>query len=116
MLVTNISVFMILNAIEGGAINIILDLLEIPNSLYRLLQKHGYRKYSQKESNEIFELRDSNIPSKYAYIIKTLWLTCFFTPAVPLVAFVSLFGLLFFYLTTKISFRHFYKVTSVRSP
>jgi len=48
-------------------------------------------------------------------MIKTLWLACFYGPFAPIVVFVSTIGLLFFYFTTKVSFRHYYKVTEVRS-
>ena len=55
------------------------------------------------------------MPFKYAYVIKTIWLTCFYAPFVPIVAVISLAGLIFYYITMKISFRFFYKITEVRS-
>lgn len=75
----------------------------------------GFYLCSQKRSNEIHELNDCDIPEKYAFLIKTLWLSCFYTPFVPLVGLISFVGLVFFYMAVKISFRHFYKITSVRS-
>lgn len=63
----------------------------------------------------MYELNDSNIPFKYAYIVKTIWLTCFYTPFVPMVSFISLAGLVFYYIVVKLSFRFCYKLTEVRS-
>jgi uncharacterized membrane protein len=106
---------MIVNAFSESAINFVVDYFELPNSIYRFMQKYGYSKYSQKQCNEIYELNDSDIPAKYAYMIKTFWLTCFYGPFVPIVVFVSLAGLTIFYFSLKVSFRHFYRTTSVRS-
>jgi hypothetical protein len=60
-------------------------------------------------------MNDSNIPFKYAYIVKTIWLTCFYTPFVPMVSVISLAGLIIYYIVMKLSFRYCYKITEVRS-
>jgi hypothetical protein len=60
-------------------------------------------------------MNDSKIPFKYAYIVKTVWLTCFYTPFVPMVSFISLAGLIFYYIVMKLSFRFCYKIAEVRS-
>ena len=42
-------------------------------------------------------IRIALIPFKYGYIIKTLWLTAFYAPLVPIVVPVSIFGLIINY-------------------
>jgi len=60
-------------------------------------------------------MSDSQIPFKYAYVIKTLWLTFFYSPFVPVVSIISLFGLGFYYFAVKFLFRYSYKIPSIHS-
>jgi len=106
---------MLINAFSEPILNLILDYCEIPNSIQRFLHKHGLIKLTQKECNALHELNDSSIPFKYAYIVKTIWLTCFYAPFVPIVTVISLLGLIFYYITMKVSFRYFYKIPEVIS-
>lgn len=51
ILATNISVFMIVNAISESSINLLFAWLGFPKCLYRWLHKKGWKKYSQKQCN-----------------------------------------------------------------
>ncbi len=63
----------------------------------------------------MFELPDCQIPFKYAFIMRTLWLTFFFTPFVPIVAILSLVGIILYFFVCKILFRYSYRLPQVRS-
>lgn len=115
MFSNKITVCMITDAASEAIIILSVGYFELPNSIFRLLMNKGMIFCSQKGCNQIYELNDCDIPEKYAYLIKLYWLTCFYAPFVPIVSFISLIGLVLFYSAMKISFRHFYKITSVRS-
>lgn len=55
------------------------------------------------------------IPFKYAFIVRTLWLTFFFAPFVPIVTIFSLVGIVMYYYVCKILFRYSYRIPNVRS-
>lgn len=63
----------------------------------------------------MFELASVDFPVKYAYVIKTVWLTCFFAPFVPIVVPISILGLVIFYLTEAELFRVKYKMPNMIS-
>jgi len=58
---------------------------------------------------------ECEIPFKYAYIIKTLWLTCFYCSFTPIVAVISAVGLIFYYFIVKFLFRYRYKLPPIHS-
>lgn len=45
------------------------------------------------EANKLYEQPGINLPYQYGYIIKTLWLTAFYCPLVPIVVPISIVGL-----------------------
>ena len=59
---------------------------------YFILEKHCCI-YTQLEANKLSEQPNPNIPYKYSYVIKTLWLTAFYAPLVPVVVPISIIGL-----------------------
>jgi hypothetical protein len=54
--------------------------------------------YTQKELNELFLGPAVDLPSKYAYILKIVWLTGLYAPLVPLVTVVAVLGISLNYL------------------
>ena len=64
---------------------------------------------TQKELNELYELPDMDISSKYSYISKTLFMTVFYLPIFPLGVLISLIGLILAYFLEKYNFTHHYK-------
>ena len=65
--------------------------------------------YTQKELNELYELLDMSIASKYSYIFKTLLMSFFFMPIFPLSIAISLVGFIFGYFLEKFNFSKMYK-------
>jgi len=59
---------------------------------------------TQKEANTMYEGPVPNMSNKYAQSIKTLLLTAFYAPAMPIAIFFSLFGLLLTYWSDKYLF------------
>ena len=64
---------------------------------------------TQKELNELYELSDMNISSKYSYIAKTVLMSFFYIPIFPLGVIISLGGFCFFYWLEKYNFVNQYK-------
>ncbi|EAS04279.2 kinase domain protein (macronuclear) [Tetrahymena thermophila SB210] len=56
---------------------------------------------TQREANELMELPSYSIGWRYADTTKTMWLTFFFSPLVPICTFISLLGMIFYYLLDK---------------
>lgn len=54
-------------------------------------------KKSQSDANLIYQAPVPEIPYKYAYLFKTLWLTAFYAPLAPVVVPISAFGLILNY-------------------
>ena len=65
--------------------------------------------YNQKELNELYELQSMNVERKYSYIIKTLFMSSFFTPVFPLGFCISLIGFIFGYWLEKYNLSKMYK-------
>jgi len=64
---------------------------------------------TQKELNDIYELPDMQIASKYSYIFKTVLMTMFYLPIFPFGVIISLLGLILSYFLEKYNFTHSYK-------
>ena len=73
------------------------------------LLKQNQETYTQKELNELYELLDMSIASKYSYIFKTLLMSFFFMPIFPLSIAISLVGFIFGYFLEKFNFSKMYK-------
>ena len=65
--------------------------------------------YTQKELNNLYELRDMEISSKYSYISKTLLMSFLYMPIFPMSILISLIGFIFGYLIEKFNFSKMYK-------
>lgn len=63
----------------------------------------------------MYSLGEVDFPVKYAYVIRTLWLTCFYAPFAPVVVPISMFGLIFFYFTEAELFRTSYRAPNMLS-
>ena len=59
---------------------------------------------TQKELNNLYELSDIDISSKYSYIAKTILMSFFYIPIFPLGIIISFIGFCFFYWLEKINF------------
>ena len=70
-------------------------------------KNHEY--YTQKELNNLYELLDMQIASKYSYIEKTLLMTFLYMPIFPISVFISLAGFIFGYFIEKLNFSKMYK-------
>jgi hypothetical protein len=77
--------------------------------------ERGTIKGTQLEANETFEGPKAEIPYKYAYIIKTIWLTAFYCPIVPIVVVFSFIGLLLNYFIEKILYGSTYSIPNMLS-
>ena len=64
---------------------------------------------TQKELNELYELSDMDISSKYSYIAKTVLMSFFYIPIFPLGIIISFAGFCFFYWLEKYNFANRYK-------
>jgi hypothetical protein len=56
-----------------------------------------------------------SFPEQYAYVIKTIWLTCFYAPLVPIVVPISIAGLAFYYFSEVYLFRTAYSKPNMLS-
>lgn len=63
----------------------------------------------------MYEYTDCSVPDKYSYVIKTVLLTFFYTPFVPVVALISFFGFILYYVSVKLLFRYCYKLPNNHS-
>lgn len=106
---------MSLNAITPNLINFILTKLEFPAIIIRFMARMGCCKYTQAEANKLYELGEVDFPVKYAYIIRTVWLTCFYAPFAPIIVPISIFGLIFFYFAETELFRTSYRAPNMLS-
>ena len=59
---------------------------------------------TQRETNYWFEGSNPNMSSKYAAVIKTMWVTCFYSSILPLALPLSILGLIFVYWLKNIFF------------
>jgi hypothetical protein len=65
--------------------------------------------------NELFLGPIIDVPSKYAYILKIVWLTGFYAPLVPIVIAIAAAGLMLNYLFEKLLFSKSYSVPNTIS-
>ena len=65
--------------------------------------------YTQKELNNLYELLDMEIATKYSYITKTLLMSFLYMPIFPLSIFMSFLGFIFGYFIEKFNFAKMYK-------
>ena len=65
--------------------------------------------YTQKELNNLYELLDMAIATKYSYITKTLLMSFLYMPIFPLSIFMSFLGFIFGYFIEKYNFAKMYK-------
>ena len=65
--------------------------------------------YNQKELNELYELQSMNVPAKYSYLVKTLFMSFIYFPIFPLGFCISLIGFIFGYWWEKFNFSIMYK-------
>lgn len=72
-------------------------------------------KKTQKDANKLYELTEVDFPVKYAYVIRTVWLTVFYAPFAPIIVPISVLGLIFFYFAETELFRSSYKVPNMLS-
>jgi hypothetical protein len=103
---------MILNAIVPNVTLLFLDYSEIINRVLRFCVEKGWLVYSQVELNQIFIGSVIELPNKYAYILKTLWLTALYAPLIPVVVGVSMVGLILFYFVEKFLYTRSYCMPS----
>lgn len=101
---------MILNVIVNNVLNFLLVTLQIPSWIDRALLYFKVERFTQKEANKIFQANQVDLEYKYAYMLKTLWLTAFFMPTQPNVIFLSILALLINYWSEKYLFSCYYSI------
>ena len=62
-----------------------------------ILEQKDKINYNQKELNEIYELQSMNIAAKYSYLVKTVFMSFYFSSVFPLGFGISFIGLIFAY-------------------
>lgn len=70
---------------------------------------------TQKELNELYLGPAIDLPSKYAYILKIVWLTGLYAPLVPIVSVIAVLGLGLNYLIEKLLFAKSYSLPNTVS-
>ena len=65
--------------------------------------------------NALFEQPDLQLPTKYAYVIKTLWMIAFLSPLVPAIGFVAAPGLIVNYWIEKMLHSRTYRAPNMVS-
>lgn len=96
-LVFQITQVMMINAVVPNLVILILNYFEIIQKIQRHFIEKGTSKKSQLEANKVFQGPEAEISYKYGYIFKTIWLTAFYAPLVPIVVPVSVVGLILNY-------------------
>jgi hypothetical protein len=97
-IVQQVTIIMILNATVPNLIRFATNYFEVFNKVELWMVKRGWLFRSQLEVNRLSEGPSLNMPRRYAYILKTLWLTALYAPTIPIVVGISILGLLLFYL------------------
>ena len=92
-LVFQITQMMMINAATTNLSLIFVNYFELVLKIQRYFIEKGIMKKSQLEANKIFQGPEAEIAYKYGYIFKTIWLTAFYAPLVPIVVPVSIVGL-----------------------
>lgn len=96
-LILEINTIMVLNGLSHSFFVFVMDYFEISNKIWLYLEKVGFCHFTQIEANELHQTPLPDIPYKYSYILKTLWLTAFYTSFVPFSAFYTFIGLVLNY-------------------
>ena len=93
-LADTITQIMILNAITPNLTVFFMNYFEVNGRIMRFIFIWtGYFKTTQLEANHLFELPKPDFTEKYSYVVKTVWLTAFYAPFVPIVVPISAIGL-----------------------
>lgn len=108
LLVTNMFVLFIANAFLTP-ITWSINFEFLLKKLKICLLDQNQETYTQKELNELYELLDMSIASKYSYIFKTLLMSFLYMPIFPLSIAISLIGFIFGYFLEKLNFSLMYK-------
>ena len=99
---------MALNAVVPNLATLFLTVTEFPNNIFRILHGRGCVSYNQKKLNEVYLKPEIEFPIKYAFVINTIWLTCFYCAFAPIIVPVSVLGLVIFHLTEQYLFGNKY--------
>jgi hypothetical protein len=113
-----IDVFLIVLVINFGPPTV--ELFSVVHYWKKFLFKYekwkGKRsKMTQREANKLCEGPDSNISELYATTMLTFAMTIFYTPLIPLLPIVSLFGLIYKYWIEKYLLVRRYKLPEISS-
>ena len=97
-LAENITQIMILNALTPNLTNFLLKKFDFISKIkrYIFVQQQCFIT-TQLEANKLYELPKPDFTDLYSYTIKTLWLTAFYAPLVPVVIPISAIGLTLHY-------------------
>ena len=106
---------MIINALSTNASTFILYFFNIAGKVKRFIVRKDIIINTQLEANKSWENPEGEIPYKYSYIMKTIWLTAFYSPLVPIVVPVSIAGLIFNYWIEKCLYGNTYKAPNMIS-
>ena len=104
-----------LNAVVPNILMIVMLYCEVPLKIQRCLTERDTLKKSQLEANYLWQGPAAEIPYKYAYIFKTIWLTAFYAPLAPLVVPISIFGLVFNLILEKCLYGKIYSIPNLLS-
>lgn len=110
-----ITQIMIINAVVTSLSSFFLYFFNIAGKVKQLLIKKDFIIATQLEANQACELQMIDLPYKYSYVLKTIWLTAFYAPLVPIVVPISAGGLFLYYWTEKCLFGGSYKVPNMMS-
>lgn len=90
---------MILNALTPNVTNFLMKKFNFITRLkrYVFVEKQWWFITTQIEANKLYELPKPDFTDLYSYVIKTLWLTAFYAPLVPVVIPISVVGLTLHY-------------------
>lgn len=114
VLIQNSFIFFLTNAFVSPILYFF-DMSYYMKLIKRYLLKKKYIKnkepmeHTQGELNQIFENPDMNLALKYAYLGKTIFMTVFYIPLLPVGILISFCGLLLFYIIEKYNTTKFYK-------
>lgn len=114
-LCSQITMIMILNAIIPNITLFFLSYSELINRIFRFLVEKELIIATQMELNELFLGPEVDMPNKYAYILKTLWLTALYAPLIPIVVVISMFGIILNYFIEKILYTRSYSLPNTVS-
>jgi hypothetical protein len=110
-----ISAIMMANCFVPSFTLFLLTYTEVVNKLQAALGEAGCLHMTQQELNELYIGPAVDLPSKYAYILKIVWLTGLYAPLVPIVSVVAVLGLGMNYLIEKLLFAKSYSLPNTVS-